>query len=72
MPRLVLMEQLEIRYAEVPVAMGLQSNGIMVEIFASRRENTWSIVITEPNGASCLISAGENWENLLPQAPDSH
>ena len=65
----VLVDKLRERYAEVPVAMGLQSNGTVLEVFASRRANTWSVVITAPNGVSCLVSEGQSWETL-PQLVD--
>ena len=64
-----LVDKLRERYAEVPVAMGLQSNGTGLEVFASRRANTWSVVITAPNGVSCLVSEGQSWETL-PQLVD--
>lgn len=67
--RPLLVEQLQERYAEVPVAMGLQSNGTVLEVFTSGRANTWSIVITAPNGVSCLVSEGQSWE-ALPQLVD--
>ena len=67
--RPIMVEQLQKRYAEVPVAMGLQSNGTVLEVYSSRRTNTWSIVITTPTGVSCLVSEGQNWE-ALPQLVD--
>jgi len=27
-------------------------------------EGTWTLVITQPNGVSCLIAAGQDWESL--------
>jgi hypothetical protein len=49
--------------------MGLQSNGTVLEVFASQRTNTWSIVITTPTGVSCLVSEGQSWESM-PQLVD--
>ena len=54
---------LEKRYAETPVSMGLASNGAVVEVFASA-SGTWTIIMTHPNGLSCLVVAGEGWEAL--------
>ncbi|MDP6604107.1 MAG: hypothetical protein QGG17_07940 [Rhodospirillales bacterium] len=67
--RPIMVEQLQKRFAEVPVAMGLQSNGTVLEVFASQRTNTWSIVITTPTGVSCLVSEGQSWESM-PQLVD--
>ena len=48
-------------YTETPSAMGL-SNGGVVEVLTSPEGETWTIIVTLPNGTSCLIAAGENWE----------
>ena len=51
-------------YSENATAMGLSSNGGVVEVLTSPKGNTWTIIITMPNGVSCLIAAGESWETL--------
>tara|TARA_B100000315_G_C14532197_1_gene566748 strand:+ start:1171 stop:1473 length:303 start_codon:yes stop_codon:yes gene_type:complete len=55
---------LEKKYSEKPVSIGLASNGAVLEVFASEA-GTFTIVMTYPNGISCLIVAGENWENMV-------
>ena len=57
-------------YTETPSAMGLSNNGGVVEILTSPKGDTWTIIITMPNGLSCLIAAGENWEKM-PNRPES-
>ncbi len=54
------------RYAENPVAMGLASSGGVVEVLASEG-GSWTLLVTMPNGVSCVVAAGENWE-ALPSA----
>ena len=49
-------------YSETPSSMGLSNNGGVVEVLTSPEGKTWTIIITLPNGTSCLIAAGENWE----------
>lgn len=64
--------QLAKRYAEAPVSMGLADNGAMFEVFSSSDGATWTIVMTRPDGMSCLIAAGEAWEKVplpLPGRP---
>jgi hypothetical protein len=46
------------KHREVPVSMGLGSDGKMVEIFVSPDGSTWSIVTTSPQGVSCLRAWG--------------
>ncbi len=48
-------------FAEAPVAMGLASNGGVIEVLSSADGSTWTILITMPNGQSCMVAAGESW-----------
>ncbi len=56
-------DNLKKSYSEAPVSMGLTMGGGIIEVFASD-EGTWTMVITQPNGVSCLIAVGQNWETL--------
>jgi hypothetical protein len=60
-PRDVLVERLGADYAEMAVARGLSHQGVVVEVFSSGDGSTWTIVVTRPNGASCVVAAGEAW-----------
>lgn len=51
------------KYSEKPVSMGLGNNGSMIEIFASKK-GTFTIVVTRPDGKSCLVATGESWESI--------
>jgi hypothetical protein len=55
-------KKLQKGYAEKPVSVGLASNGSMIEVFASEN-GTFSIVITQPSGNTCLVAAGDNWQS---------
>lgn len=57
-------KQLSAKYKEAPVAMGLQSNGNLLQIYASDQKNTWTVVSTTPTGKSCIVAAGKRWEAL--------
>lgn len=50
-------------YSEAPVALGLASNGSVVELFTSN-SGTFTIIMTHPSGVSCLMISGESWETL--------
>lgn len=52
------------KYSEAPVAMGLANNGGVIEVLSSKAGNSWTIIITMPNGTACMIAAGENWEDI--------
>ena len=51
-------------YSEAPVAIGLAENGGVIELLTSGQGNTWTIIITMPNGTSCMLAAGEDWEQV--------
>ena len=51
-------------YREKPVAMGLANNGGVIEVMRSADAGSFTIVITMPDGTSCMIAAGERWEDL--------
>ena len=61
--RAEVVHKLKQGYSERPVSMGLNTSGHVVEVFASKA-GTFTIVLTFPNGTSCLISVGENWQNI--------
>ncbi len=62
---------LEERFAEKPVAAGLESGGRLIELFASADNTSWTMVTTTPAGESCVMAAGEYWLELKRPAIDS-
>jgi hypothetical protein len=61
-PRALVVERLAERYGETLVSMGMHSNSGLLEVYASEATGTWTILVTSPDGAACLIAAGEMWE----------
>ena len=60
-----LLTQLEQKYGEVPVAIGV-AGGALVELLSTQDGMTWTIIMTSPQGVSCLIASGEGWRPLTP------
>ena len=54
------------KYAEARIAMGVSKDGSVVEILTSGPGSTFTIIVTMPNGLTCMVAAGDNWENLAP------
>ena len=52
------------KYKESPVAVGVTNNGGLVEVLSTNKGSTWSIIVTTPNGMSCLVAAGEGWRDI--------
>ncbi len=59
--RAEVVEQLAARYTEAPTALGLTSDGAVIELFTTGDGATWTIVITLPNGLSRVVATGESW-----------
>ena len=57
-----VVERLEAQFGEVRQAMGLNAGNAVVEVYASAETGTWTILVTGPDGVSCLIASGELWE----------
>ena len=66
-----IVKQLGKHHAETPVALGLAANGGVVEVFPTRDGSTWTMVITMPNGVSCMMASGESWEAFPAKLPGS-
>ncbi len=56
-------DHLQGKFAEAPIAMGLVSNGSVLEVLASNN-GSWTIIVTAPNGLSCAVATGESWETM--------
>ena len=63
-----LLSQLESKYGEVPVAIGV-ADGQLIELLTAKDGITWTIILTSPKGLSCLIASGEGWRALAPVPP---
>lgn len=59
--RLKIIHYLSKDYKESQSGLGLASNGSVVELFTART-GTWTMLITSPNGKTCIIGSGESWE----------
>ncbi len=64
-----LLSQLERKYGEVPVAIGV-ADGRLIELLTAKDGMTWTIILTSPQGRSCLIASGEGWQPLAPVPVD--
>lgn len=69
-PRQEVLSQLAAKFKESPVAVGLANNGGLVEVLTAGNGETWTIIITMPNGMSCLVAAGEAWQSQKQVALD--
>ncbi len=64
--RSAILDKLSSSYGETRQSRGLSGNTAIVEIFASKTTGTWSIVQTTPDGKTCIVAAGDNFQNFAP------
>ena len=69
--RAVVVEQLEQKYTEQPRALGVTTDGSILELFSAPDGQTWTLVVTLTNGMSRVIASGESWINR-PVPPKGH
>lgn len=60
-PRAQLVQAMKQMFDERPSATGLISANELFELFVSPA-GTWTILVTNPQGISCIAAAGDNWE----------
>lgn len=59
-----VLELLSKKYKETPVAAGVTNTGGLVEVLTDTKGGTWTIIVTTPQGMSCLVAAGEGWREM--------
>ncbi len=52
------------KFRESPIAIGVASTGGIIEVLTAGDGGTWTIIVSYPNGTSCLIAVGEGWRAL--------
>ena len=56
--------QLKEKFDEQVVGRGLTPNAqAMFELFVSAT-GSWTVIVSEPTGRSCVIASGESWQHI--------
>jgi len=69
--RSVVLQQLGEKYGESRRGMGLAANNTVMEMFASATTGSWTIIVTMPDGMSCLVASGQGYETIAEELPAS-
>ncbi|SHJ87109.1 hypothetical protein SAMN05444000_11499 [Shimia gijangensis] len=59
-----VVERLSTMYSEALTAGGLQgkqNSTTFIEVWASKESGTFTVIITNPQGVSCVVAAGTDW-----------
>jgi hypothetical protein len=58
-------------YKEEAEAIGLNKDGTLLEVFVSP-QGTWTVLLSSPQGQSCIAAIGEAWQlKATSQRPES-
>ena len=63
-----VVKQLAHAYSEAPRALGITAAGGVLELFTSGAGETWTVIVTLPNGMSRIVATGEHWIILKPDS----
>lgn len=62
--RATIVSHLFTKYGETPIGVGLAANGGLIEVLSRPDGASWTIIISMPNGVSCLLATGESWSDI--------
>jgi hypothetical protein len=57
-----VVRKLEEKFGETLRSIGLHQSDGVVEVYSSEETGTWTILVTRPDGVSCLMASGQLWE----------
>jgi hypothetical protein len=67
-PRDDVLQMLAEKYDETRRGVGISGPTQVLEVFASAK-GTWTVVVTDPEGRTCLVASGRSWEDLREALP---
>ena len=68
----VVVDRLQAKFSEQLAAGGLQasrstSTTTLVEVWASPETGTFTVMLTNPGGISCIVATGTDWFQQVPE-----
>jgi len=69
-PRDQVVTKLEGTFGESRMGAGLRGSASIFEIWASADSGTWTILVTDTQGISCIMASGESWHDMPAIAAD--
>lgn len=65
-----LVETLQGKYGESLTGGGLQSAERLIEVWSSDDTGSFTVFVTHPNGVSCIVATGQNWNTVASSGDD--
>lgn len=63
-PRERFVQVMAERFGEARQVMAMTSNGMVLEIFANVEKGNWTALVSRPDGQSCVVAAGEQYQHM--------
>jgi len=63
--REAVVDALSEKHLERHIGSGFQSASGLMEIWASETKGTWTILLTRPDGKTCVVASGSHWLDAL-------
>lgn len=60
-----VVDEILAQYKEREIARGPTLHGALVRIYASPEGKTWTLVVSLPEGISCVVEVGKSWESVV-------
>ena len=67
-PHADVVKALGSKFHETQSATALTSAGTLLEVLTANDGATWTIIVSRPDGLSCVVAAGQNWQDRPNQA----
>lgn len=69
-PREQVLQALTEQYGESRQSIGISRRGWMVETWANAETGTWTILLTDTTGKTCVADSGEGFEGTTGEVLD--
>lgn len=56
--------RLQSNFGEAQTGLGLISEARVLEVWSSEETGTWTILMTDAGGETCMVAAGEAWKSM--------
>lgn len=66
--RAEIMKPLIEKFGERSVGIGQDESGMLVELLTNADGSTWTLLVHRPDGSTCVLTVGENWQTHKNQA----
>ena len=69
-PRDEIVRQLATNMRQEHRAIGVTQSGSLAELFVSPEGSSWTLIVSSPQGFSCIIAAGHDWIEWKDPGPE--